>query len=186
MTDNGSLDGNTDTAGGMQQSTRVSEGLATAPTAVPATTPVVRFAAGTVCGLDSPTATVVTETNPLTTPQGYFAIQLRKITQRFSAGLGIPQSLEVLLTLAGTPKCVAGTQPTPRTGQGAGTPTIPGMAVLAPGQQQAEYRATSQPNQYTKAAGNTDSPNGRGNVVIVQARAADRTLEFAIQMAAED
>ena len=46
MTDNGALDEITDTEGGMQQSTRVAEGMATAPTAAPATTPVVRFAAG--------------------------------------------------------------------------------------------------------------------------------------------
>ena len=176
MTDNGVLDGNTDTTGGTRRSTRVTKGVAAAPTTAPATTTVVRFAAGAVGGAASPTAIAVSVTTPLTTPQRYFVIQLQKIAQGFSAGIGTPHSLEVLLTLTGAPKRGAGTQPTPRTGQGAGTPTIPGMAVLAPVQRVAEYQATSQPNQNTKADGITASPHGRGNVGNVQARVADGTL----------
>ena len=113
MTDNGTLDGFMDTTGGTQWSTRVAERMASAPTAAPATTPVVRFAARSAGSLASPTITAVTATTPLTTPQGDFAIQLQKITQGFSVGLGTPQPFEVLLTLAGAPKCGAGTQPNP-------------------------------------------------------------------------
>ena len=161
MTDNGALYRIADTAGGMQRSTRVSKGLAAAPTAAPTTMSVVCFAAGAAGGLASPTATAVTATTPLNTPHGDFAIQLRQITQGCSVGIGTPQSLEAFLTLAGAPKRGAGTQ---RTIQGAGTPTISGMDVLAPGQRAAEYRAASQPNQNTAAAGNTASPHDRGNV----------------------
>ena len=123
MADNGALDRIMDTVGGTRRSTRVAKGMASAPT----TTPIVRFAAGAAGGSASSTATAVTSTTPLTTPLGDFVIQLRKITQGFSAGLGIPQSLEALLNLAGAPGRRAGTQPTPRTGQGEGTTTIPGM-----------------------------------------------------------
>ena len=132
MTDNRALDGITYTVGGMQRSARMAKGMAAAPTAAPATTPIVRFASGAAGGLASPTTTALTLTTPLTTPQGDFAIQIRQITQGFSAGLRTPQSLEALLALAGATKRGAGTQPTPRTVQGAGTPTIPGMAVLTP------------------------------------------------------
>ena len=44
---------------------------------------------------------------------------------------------------------------------------------------------TSQPNQNTTSAGNTASPHDRGIVRNVQARAADGTLELAIQREAE-
>ena len=134
MTDNGALYVIMNTAGVTRWSTRLAKGLTAAPTAAPATTPVVHFETGAAGGSASPAATSVTATTPLTTEQGDFATQLRQITQGFSAGLGTPQSLEALLTLAGTPELGAGTQPTPRTGQGAGTPTIPWMAVLSPGQ----------------------------------------------------
>ena len=72
--DNGALDVNTDTAGGTRQSTRVAKGLDEVPNAAPATMAVVRFAEGAVGGLASPTATAVTATTTLTTPQGYFSI----------------------------------------------------------------------------------------------------------------
>ena len=116
MTDNGALYGITDTAGGKQRSKRVDKGLAAAPTASLSTTPVVSFATGEAGGLASLTATEVTSITHLTTTQGDVAIQLRQITQGFSAGLGTPQSLEALLTLAGAPECGAGIQPTLRTG----------------------------------------------------------------------
>ena len=173
MTDNGALYGITDTADGMQRSTRMAEGLAIAPTAAPATTPVVNFAVRAESGSSSQTATEVTSTTHLTKPQVDFAARLRQITQGFSAGLGIPQSLEALLTLASAPERGAGKQTTPRTVQGAGTPTIHGMTVLAPGQRAAEYRTTSQPNQNTTASRNTASPHDRENVRNVQTRASD-------------
>ena len=132
MTDNRALDGITYTVGGMQRSARMAKGMAATPTAAPSTTPIVRFASGAAGGLASPTTTAVTSTTPLTTPQGDFAIQIRQIIQRFSAGLRTPQSLEALLALAGATERGAGTQLTPRTVQGAGTPIIPGMDVLTP------------------------------------------------------
>ena len=116
LTDNRVVDGNNDTAGGTRRYTGVAEGMDAAPAAVPDLESVVRFTSGEVSGADSPTTTSVTETIPLTTPQGDFAIQLQQITQGFSAGLGTPQSLEALLTLAGAPECGAGIQPTLRTG----------------------------------------------------------------------
>ena len=186
MTDNGALYGITDTAGGMQRSTRVAKGMAAALKAAPSKMRVVHFAAEAADGSASPTTPGVTSKNPLTTPQGYFKIELRQIRQGFSAGLRTPQPLEALLTLVGTSKRRTGTQSNSRTGQGAGKLTIHGMAVIAPGQQAAEYWATSQPNQNTTAARNTASPHGRGNVGNMQARAADGTPELAIQMAAED
>ena len=69
----------------------MAKGLAAGPTAAPVTTPAVHFAEVSVGGLASPTATAVIATTPLTTPKGYFAIQLRQITKGFSAGLGTPQ-----------------------------------------------------------------------------------------------
>ena len=77
---NGSLDRNTDTKGGTRRSTRVAKALAEYPTTALAKTPVVRIVAGAVGALDSTTATAVTATTHLTTPQGYFSIQLWKIT----------------------------------------------------------------------------------------------------------
>ena len=59
------------------------------------------------------------------------------------------------------------------------------MAVIDPGHQASEFRATIQPNKNTTVARNTASPHDRGNIRNLQAISADRLLELSIQMAAE-